>query len=277
MRSITTPPLAWAAGLLAASCAFSAAALPVTVTNAGYWLETVGSNSIAIAGGGSPTGVLTTLFVANTSPGFTDGTTASATLGGLATNPPAPDGLVPALWARRANALQLGQLLPLIVTFSNGGDSAVFAGRDLSTVRAMPLVSNLAIDASMDPLRPTVNWTLPTDPTLDIDRVQLVFYNDVTNGEIGSRFTTMAAATSFTFANPLLAGIDLVVNVRLIDLADDGLAFTAYNILAQSRAYVQYSVPAIPEPASFWLLAVGGLALAGRCRGKAWLHRTVEP
>jgi hypothetical protein len=60
--------------------ATSASAVPVSVSNVGYFLDTIGSNSIGIAGGGSPGGTSSTLFVANTSPGGgAGGTTASAT------------------------------------------------------------------------------------------------------------------------------------------------------------------------------------------------------
>lgn len=183
------------------ACTLSAGgafAVPVAITYAGYWHETVGSNSLGHAGGGSTAGTPTTLFVAETDPGPGGGTTASASFAGVATNAPTPVGVV---WTRRKSNPGADQLEALTVEFRNGADTASFTGRSLASVVPMPLVGGLAVDASHLPLQPRINWTLPDGSGIDIDRVQLVFYSNITKAEIGSRVTLGPLATFYLIRN----------------------------------------------------------------------------
>jgi hypothetical protein len=245
-----------AAAALALS-AGSVAAEPVTISNAGYFLDTIGANTIGIAGGGSPGGTVSTLFIANTSPSA--GTSATASLPSGATGAPVLDAT--GLWARRALNPAPLQLAPLTVVFSNGPDQASFTGRDLSGLTSLPLVSGLSIDASGDAFRPIISWTLPAG-TGDVDFIQIVFYSDNTNLEVGTRVTRPADTTSFQFSNALPASFNFVFDVRLIDLFDDNAPFTSGNIQRQSRAYINYTTP-VPEPGTAVLLALGVAGVAG--------------
>ncbi len=258
------PMLSRALLALALLPAAAAQADPITISNAGYWLETLGDNTLGLPG--SPSGTVTTLFTANTTPSEAQGTSASATINGISVSAPTTTAADPLLWARRVANPSDFQLRPLTVTFANGVDSASFTGQDLRGVQAMPLVESLTVDGSTDPLGPVIHWSLPANAG-DIDRVQLVFYSDATNLEIGSRVTLPATATSFDLAGPLPAGFALTVNVRLYDLANDAGPFDAGNVLRASRAYVNYSVP-VPEPTTA-LMLLAGLGLLGLRRWRS--------
>lgn len=259
MQSPSRPVMAalLSAALIAPSVA---TAESISIDYAGYWLETVGPNTINLAGGGAPGGLLTTLFVAGTSPAAAGGTTASASLNGTPTFGPVLDS--PLLWARRVVNPGATQLQPLTVVFKNGADTATFTGRSLVGISPMPLADNMNVDGSVEPFGPLISWSIPSDPNVDIDRIQLVFYSNATNSEIGSRATLGPTATSFDINGPLPPGLDLTINIRFVDLADDSAPFTADNILSESRAYINYLTP-VPEPATALLLAFGvaGLAL----------------
>lgn len=262
--NIRSLPAFCRAGLVASTtlallAADPADATPVTISNAGYWLETVGTNTIGIAAGGTPAGTVTTLFVANTDP--LPGTTATASLPSGATGAPVPDAT--GLWARRALNPNAAQLAPLTVVFSNGPDQASFTGRDLSGLVAMPLVTGLTVAAGADPFRPLVSWTTPAN-TGDVDYVQIVIYNDDSNLEL-ARVTRPAGTTSFQFTNPLPASTPFAFNIRLFDAFDDNAPFTSDNILRQSRAFINYVTP-VPEPATALLLAAGLAALGWQQR-----------
>lgn len=240
LRAALVPLVALAAG--------TARAEPVTLSNAGYWLETLGSNSLGLPG--SAAGTVSTLFVATTDPAA--GTTASATINGTAVGAPV---LVDGQWLRRVTEPTLFQRQPLTVTFANGTDSTAFTGQSLLGLAALPLAGALAVDGSADPFGPLISWTLPAGE--DVDRIQLVFYATATQAEIGSRVLLAGDATSFDLAGPLPAGLALTVSVRLIDLADDSLPFDSGNVLRMSRAYIDHAVPAVPEPSSLLLMALG--------------------
>lgn len=246
------------AAIALAGIAGVASAEPIAISNAGYWLETVGVNTIGIAGGGAPGGVVTTVFVATTSPTAAQGTVASATINGAPTGGVVLDS--PTLWARRVSNPSFDQLAPLAVTFTNDSDTATFTGRNLQGLASMPLVQGLIADGSAQQFSPHISWTLP-DNAGDVDLVQVVFYNNATNLEVGNRVALPADATSLQILAALPAGFDLTVNVRLLDLADDSAGFTTGNILRASRAYVNYLVP-VPEPETYALMLVG-LALSG--------------
>lgn len=237
-----------------------AGAAPLTVSNAGYFLDTIGTNSIGIAGGGSPGGTATTLFVANTSPtGGTGGTTGAATILGT------PTSVVYSanenLWARRA-LLNDFQRNALTVTFTNEVDSTVVVTRDLLGVNVMPLAPSFTI--SGDPFSPLLSWTLPDGTDIDIDRVGLVFYDDDTNIEIGARVFRPGTTTSYQIQGVLPEGLNLVFNLRLIDLDDrilPGMEWTTGDILSQSRSYLAFAVPnRVPEPGALSLVLLAGLA-----------------
>ena len=240
-----------------------AASVPITVSNAGYWLETVGTNTIGIANGGSAQGISTALFVANTTPDTTGGTTATATQNGVAAGAVGVDGV---LWARRVLNPTATQLTPLTVTFTNGADQAAFTGRDLTGLSAMPLVGNLQVSNTGNAFIPSVAWALPTAAGAgDVDFVQLVFYNNATDAEIGTRVTLASTATSYQLTTTLPANFDLVVNVRLIDLYDDNAAFVSGNIQRESRAYANYITP-IPETGTAVMTLLGLAVLSWRAR-----------
>jgi hypothetical protein len=171
------------------------------------------------------------------------------------------------------------QLAPLSVVFSNGGDTASFTGRSLVGLTAMPLAQNLAVDPSSDPFGPVLSWALPVNADLDIDLVQLVFYSNTTNLEVGSRQVLAATATSFDLTGPLPLSFDLTINVRLVDLFDDNAPFTSANISSESRAYVNYltpSVAAIPEPETYALMLAGLGALGFVARRRKFAADAVE-
>ena len=240
----------------------TAQAEPIAVSNVGYWLSTVGENTINLAGGGSSAGVFTTVFIANTSPTFAQGTTATATLGGIPTSAPAPAFGDPLLWARRMFNPAVSDLQPLSVVFVNGSDTATVTTRDLRGAAAMPLVQSIAVDASSDPFGPIVSWSLPTTPGLDIDNVQLSFFSNVTNLEVAT-VVLPGTATSYDIIGPIPPGFDLTINVRLFDLADDSAPLSAVNILSESRTFFNYLTP-VPEPSTALLLLAGMLTLALR-------------
>ena len=252
-RMLSASAIAAVSALVAAP----ALAVPVTIVYAGYWHETVGSNGLGHAGGGSTAGTPSTLFVAETIPGPDAGTTASASFGAVATNPPVAVG---PLWTRRKLNPDAAQLEALTVKFENGADSTSFTGRSLAGVAPMPLVQNLTVDGSATPFAPSVSWVLPADNGFDLDYVQLVFYSNVSKAEIGSRVTLDPTATHYDIVGPLTPGLDLVINLRLVDLYDDAGPFAPGNFQSISRAYVNYLVP-VPEPGSWLLLALGLTAM----------------
>lgn len=244
-------------------------AAPVTASNVGYYLDTIGSNSIGISGGGSASGMRTTLFLANTTPtGGAGGTTATATIG--PGNSPTSVGFIAGenLWARRA-ALDDFQRNALSATFMNGPDSTTVLTRDLFGISNMPLAPSFTL--SGDPFSPLLSWTLPEGNGFDIDRVGLAFYNDDTNTEIGTRVFRSGATTSFQIRSVLPEGLNIVFDLRLFDLDDRILpgetGWGNGDILSLSRTYLAYSVPTrISEPAALSLVLIAGLAAAAARR-----------
>ena len=262
--SVTSSSLLTLAATLVMSS--SVIATPIAISDAGYWLETVGPNTIGLAGGGMPGGVITTLFVADTDPKASGGTTAVANYSGTPAGTVFSSSSSPN-WAMRVVNPTATQLGALTVDFSNGGDTASFTGRVLSGLAPMPLVQNLTVDGSVEPYGPVVSWALPAAPPgVDIDFVQLVFYSNATNLEVGNRVLLGPTATSFDLAaNALPQGFDLTVNVRLVDLYDDFAPFSTGNILSESRAYVNYLAP-IPEPTAMTFMMFGLAALGLKMR-----------
>lgn len=254
----------WITGLavVASLAAVPAKAVPVTVNYAGWFLDNVGTNTLGIAGGGTDGGTPTTLFVASTTPSVSAGTMGAAFQNGALIGGLFPSGAAEV--ARRTSNPVPSQLTPLTVAFVNGADSTVFVGRDLSGLSQMPLVTGVSLDVSADPFRPTVSWSLPGGAG-DVDHVQIVFFNNTTNNEVGSRVTLAPDATSFTFGSSIAPSFDLTINVRLIDTFDDSLPLTTGNVQRMSRAYINYLAP-VPEPGAWALMAAGLGALAWRRR-----------
>lgn len=245
------------AAMAALSGSGAAHAVPVTISNAGYWLETLGENTLGLPG--SAAGSVSTVFAATTDPGASAGTTATATQGATSVAAPVASDTQ---WTRRIQDPTTFQRQPLTVVFQNGTDTAAFTGFDLRNLSALPLAGNLAVDGSSDPLGPVVSWTLPSGPGIDIDRVQLAFYSNATNNEIGTRINLAGTATSYDLQGPFPAGLDLTISVRFVDLADDAGAFTFGNVLRNSRSFINYSVPSVPEPRA-GLMMLAGLASVG--------------
>lgn len=228
--------------------AVGAEATPISVLDPGYWLETIGANNIGTTVGPR------TIFFASTNPGGAAGTTASANFAGVATTGLAQNG--PASWIRtESGPLATLNLNPLTVDWVNGSDTASFTGRSLVGLNLMPLAFNLAANGVPDPFGPLISWDLPTGGDVDIDRIQLVFYNTVTRAEVGTRVNLPGTATFFDIVGPLPNGFPLTVNVRLIDQFDDAGSRSDTNILRESRAYIDYV--AVPEPATLALLSLG--------------------
>lgn len=242
---------------------------PITVTNAGYWLENVGPNTVGIAGGGEPGGRLRTFFISNdTIPSGNAGTTATAAFSDASVAPPPL--FLNNEWVRgitTTSGLFPTALKGYNVEFANGTDTASFVGQNLENVTPLPLASNLAVDASVNPLSPLITWDLPSGPGVDIDRIQLLFYNDDTDARVGGQPTLSGTATSFQIGSVLPPGFNLVANVFLFDLIDDNQPFFRENILRGSRAYVTYSSP-VPEPSTVLLMVAGLGALVG-CRRRS--------
>lgn len=259
------------AALATAVLAGMAHAEPVTVSNVGYYLDTIGANSIGVAGGGSTAGTPSTLFIANTSPGGgAGGTTASSAYltTGTPTGGPVLGDSTGNFWVRRALNPVPADLDALKVVFSNGSDSTELITASLQGRTVMPLAIGFSL--SGDPFSPLLSWTLPNG--VDIDRIQMVFHNDNTNLEVGSRVTRSGSTTSLQLANALPEGFDIVFDLRLIDLDDriqPGQNWGAADILSQSRTYISYTVPnRVPEPGTMLLLGIAGLA-AGLMRRRS--------
>jgi hypothetical protein len=136
--------------------------------------------------------------------------------------------------------------------------------RDLFGLKVMPLVRSFTI--SGNPFSPLLSWTLPQGTGIDIDRVELVFYNDDNDTEIGTRVLRPGTTTSCQIQSVLPEGLDLVFNLRLLDLDDrvlPGTDWTAGDILSQSRRYWAYTVPnRVPEPGALSLVLLAGVAAA---------------
>lgn len=237
---------------------------PITITNAGYWLESVGPNTVGVAGGGEPGGRLRTFFISNdTNPSGGAGTTATATFGdgSVAPSPFFQNNE----WARgfaSTSGLLPAALKGYNVQFANGSDSANFMGQNLENVTPLPLALNLTVDGSVNPLSPLISWQLPSGPGVDTDRIQLLFFNDDTDARVGGQPTLSGSTTSFQITSVLPAGFNLVTNVFLFDLIDDSQPFVRENILRGSRAYVTYSSP-VPEPSTMLLIVAGLGAMVG--------------
>ena len=153
------------------------------------------------------------------------------------------------LWARRA-LLNDFQRNALTVTFANQADSTVLVTRDLLGVNVMPLAPSFTI--SGDPFSPLLSWTLPDGTDIDIDRVGLVFYDDDTNIEIGTRVFRQGTTTSYQIQSVLPEGLNLVFNLRFFDLDDrvvpGSTDWTNADILSQSRSFLAYTVPSrVPD------------------------------
>ena len=204
---------------------------------------TIGSNTIGISGVGLPGGRQTTLFIATTSPsGGSGGTTATATILGNSTT--VGFDANQNLWARRA-LLDDFQRNALSVTFTNGGETTTVNTGSLFGINAMPLAIDFTI--SGDPFSPLLSWLLPVGQGIDIDRVSIAFFNDDTNAEIGTRVFRPGTTTSYQLQSVLPEGLNIVFDLRLIDLVDSiepGQEWGAGDILSQSRTYLSYSVPA---------------------------------
>jgi hypothetical protein len=121
---------------------------------------------------------------------------------------------------------------------------------------------NLTVDDSVNPLSPRISWELPSGPGVDIDQIQLLFFNDDTDARVGGQPTLSGSTTSFQITSVLPAGFNLVTNVFLFDLIDDSQPFVRENILRGSRAYVTYSSP-VPEPSTVLLMVAGLAAMVG--------------
>lgn len=239
----------WMVALLMFGFGMGAVAVPITVFNPGYWLETIGPNSLGAVEGPR------TIFFADTNPGGAAGTTASANFAGTPTTGPFQSGQTG--WIRtESGPLASLNLNPLTVDWLNGANTQTFTGRSLVGLELLPLA--LDLQASGDPLGPLISWVLPTGNDVQIDRIQLVFYRTDTNTEVGTRVNLPGTATSYDIVGPLPLGFPLVVNVRLIDTFDNTQGGSDSNILRESRAYLDYTV--VPEPAT---LALFGIALAG--------------
>ena len=258
-------------GLLLASTLASAD--PITINNAFYFRENRGVNDIGVTAGDR-----LVYGVNAVTPNGNDGTTATREFVALppaANNPavlpfnPSTDrpnqfsGSIAYTAARAAS--------DMLLTFTNGIDTASATIDAVGTAGLMPLATNLGVTGLGTAL--TFHWTDPSFAAvalagLAIERKQIFLYDLAAGGDRIFSMFLAADATSFLMPDTFSGGLSLELDhqyafgIRIEDLRDDPTLSGGAARLSSSQTYYTFTTVPVPEPEIYAMMGMG-LGLLG--------------